>query len=588
MVIGKGFVIKMAEHHGWFRESKKAVISQPLLVLLVLAAMLAVAWFKQPADIAAYYFFRQDVPSLVVMVFAALIAAHLPFGGRWNEAVNPRPLAWLAGACLLLVLTFAGHWLVMLDYDLSRDESMTSFAASQFRLGEIATHVPEPWQAYGQAMQPLFLNGRFSADMIWVAGYLPVNSVLQALAGAIASPALANPLLLIIGLLSLWSIARQLWPDRRDAAVIVVLIGATSSQLIITAMTSYAMTGHFALNTLWLALFLKGGRYRDLGALLVGLFAAGLHQYHFHLMFAAPFLLFLLLGRKWGRAAFFAVGYSFILLFWAKGYPAFLLTQVPAEALSPDSGGSLGILEHVWRKLARLGEYPLAIWGLNLVRFAVWQNILLVPLFASALIAFRDKWREWDTAYLSLVLACLAGLIVMVFQGHGWGYRYLSGLIGCFALLAGYGWLRLVPEAGAGRPWAMLRAGCLLAVVVILPMQMLMARGFVSPFARIYKEAVSASADVVLVDIEGGFYAQDLVQNAPDLSAKVKLMDLSQVPEDALANLCRTQKILRIDQMHYRAVGMPEGRLSQAARREIERRRAKLDQLDCAPRLPLS
>src|SRR3546814_6175702 len=44
---------------------------------------------------------------------------------------------------------------------------------------------------------------------------------------------------------------------------------------------------------------------------------------------------------------------------------------------------------------------------------------------------------------LPLTITCIMGLLLLVYQGHGWGYRYLHGLIGAFCLLGGFGWMRL-------------------------------------------------------------------------------------------------------------------------------------------------
>lgn len=136
------------------------------------------------------------------------------------------------------------------------------------------------------------------ADRVWVSGYLPINSALRALVGTVADPAVANPLLLVVGLAALWQMARRLWPGRNDAPVVVLLLEATSTQLVAASMTSYAMMGHSALNMVWLALFLRGGRWGIAGALMVGCLATGLHEIHFHPMFVAPFLFWLGLHQQ--------------------------------------------------------------------------------------------------------------------------------------------------------------------------------------------------------------------------------------------------------------------------------------------------
>src|SRR3546814_1349670 len=74
-----------------------------------------------------------------------------------------------------------------------------------------------------------------------------------------------------------------------------------------------------------------------------------------------------------------------------------------------------------------------------------WNNVLLLPLAALGVLQLR--WRTMFARDASIVLpltiTCIMGLLLLVYQGHGWGYRYLHGLIGAFCLLGGFGWMRL-------------------------------------------------------------------------------------------------------------------------------------------------
>src|SRR3546814_3143466 len=81
-------------------------------------------------------------------------------------------------------------------------------------------------------------------------------------------------------------------------------------------MTAYAMPAHLTVNLCWLWLVLRRRWWADIVALTLGLFAVGLHQIHYHPLFAAPILFLLLLRKEWGRAAFYALGYLAIGLFW--------------------------------------------------------------------------------------------------------------------------------------------------------------------------------------------------------------------------------------------------------------------------------
>jgi hypothetical protein len=244
------------------------------------------------------------------------------------------------------------------------------------------------------------------------------------------------------------------------------------------------------------------------------------------------------------------------------------------------------IWSYIWKKLARLFAYSPLVWLDNLARFAAWQNLLLLPLVAAAIPLLRTRQGRELGVLLPLFGVCLLGLLLMVEQGPGWGYRYLHGQIGAFCLLAGYGWCRIVPQPGPARAWAMLKYACVFTVLLALPVQLAMARSCVRPAATLQRAIRTAPADVVLVDTDGGLFPWDLVRNGLDFRAPLKVMDLALVPEDALASLCRTRRVLLVDRRHYRAAGMaqlPAAEWEQA----LPARRALLQRLRCGVPLTL-
>jgi hypothetical protein len=195
------------------------------------------------------------------------------------------------------------------------------------------------------------------------------------------------------------------------------------------AMTAYAMPAHLAFNLAWLWLFLRGGKLGHAGAITVGFFATGIHQLVFHPLFVAPFILRLLFHRRWGLSALYIVAYGVICLFWVEYWP--LATGL--SGVSTDDTGSTGAdllmdrLGDIWDALS---YQNIGIMGQSLMRFATWQNFLTAPLAligAVMTILTRGPVR-------ALVLGVLMTLIVMGVatptQTHGWGYRYMHGLLG--------------------------------------------------------------------------------------------------------------------------------------------------------------
>ncbi len=158
--------------------------------------------------------------------------------------------------------------------------------------------IPAEWRAYHQAILPEFQNP-MGGERYWISIYLPGSALFEALVSLVADPALTQPLLLLIGLVALWQVSGSLLPDRFDARIVVMLLALTSGQLLFNAMTRYAMTAHFALNLLWLALFVVDRPLAHLGAILVGAIAVGLHKVQFHILFVGPILLLLLWQRRW-------------------------------------------------------------------------------------------------------------------------------------------------------------------------------------------------------------------------------------------------------------------------------------------------
>ena len=519
------------------------------LTLWLGAAFVWHVTYRQGISLAVILFLSQDFPAL----FGSLLL--LALAAPWAEGRGitlPRPTARIVVPLIVLLglAAWAGHYALFQDYAISRDEEVARFAAAYMREGLFARPIPVEWEPYRRAIMPEFFSPFGAADY-WTAAYLPVNSAIQALFWQLGDPNLAGPALLMAGLFALWRVALHLMPDRPDAVWVTVLLGASSSQLWVTAMTPYAMTGHFALNMVWLALVLRGGAIGHGSAALVALVAAGLHQWHFPPIFIAPFILWMLLARRWTVAAFHALTLVAIVILWAKLWPAFLLDALGAPA---DVRPSAGVADKVGSLFGRLGDrwQPLV----NLSRFVAWNNILMVPLAALGIAAMR--WRSMIAGReiaLPLALGCLAGCLLALAQGYGWGFRYAHGFIGPFCLLAGLGWARFRP-AGALRP--------LVIGLVITGLASIFfvwrIHAFVAPYAASHRLIDSSQADVVLVDPRGGLYVTDLVRGRDGVPGKPMVMNLGVLTLDQVDQLCENYVVELFDRAEFRPLGVPLAR----------------------------
>jgi hypothetical protein len=343
-------------------------------------------------------------------------------------------------------------------------------------------------------------------------------------------------------------VALRLFPERGDVVAVVLVMALTSTQLLVTAMTPYAMTAHFAFNMIWLALVLHNTRVSHLAAGGVAVLTAGLHQWHFPMIFLAPFILWFALQRRWALLVFHALVLAAIVLIWAKLWPQFLLHQLgpPADVMP-----AAGVADKVGSLFARLEKWhPL----IHITRFLAWNNLLLIPLAVVGIA--KMPWREllWGKSpLLPLALGCMGAAAVAIDQGYGWGYRYLHGYIGSFALLAGYGWSRM--RAGSMRPIA------LSVLIAVLTSSFLMSRAhdLVMPYARAHEAIMASKADVVLVDPRGGRFVSDLVRGREGnpLESPV-VMNLGAMTPKGLERLCERHSIIAVyDRADFLPLGVP-------------------------------
>lgn len=523
--------------------------------------------YRQGISLAVILLLDQDFPALLgSLLLLALVAP-------WAEGKGfalPRPTARIVVPLIVLMglAAWAGHYALFQDYAISRDEEVARFAAAYMREGLFARPIPVEWEPYRRAIMPEFFSPFGAADY-WTAAYLPVNSAIQALFWQLGDPNLAGPALLMAGLFALWRVAVRLMPDRPDAVWVTVLLGCSSSQLWITAMTPYAMTGHFALNMVWLALMLRGGVIGHASAGLVALIAAGLHQWHFPPIFIAPFILWMLLARRWTVAAFHALTLVAIVILWAKLWPGFLLHALGAPA---DIRPSAGVADKVGSLFERLGDrwQPLV----NISRYVAWNNILMVPLAALGIAAMdkRAMIRGQEIA-LPLALGCLAGCALALAQGYGWGFRYAHGFIGPFCLLAGLGWARFRPK-DAMRP---LMIG--LAITALSSAYLVWrTHAFVAPYAASHRLIDSSEADVVLVDPRGGLYVTDLVRGRDGVPGRPMVMNLGMLTIDQLDALCRSYVVELFERADFRPLGVPLARWNLD---RMDMLRAHMKEMDC-------
>ncbi len=486
--------------------------------------------FRPFTNVSAFLLQRQDRWLLLVAAVLVLLSCIRPVERISLPVMRLR--SWLMAALVLLVAASAGHFLLLCGYDLSRDEQMATFDATVFGGGHLVAPLPVVWHQHADTLNTLFMYPAQPRGA-WISAYLPLNAALRALLGLIGAPWLVGPMMIALGAIALFGCVRRLFPDDREVGFVALVLYAGSAQVLFAGMTSYAMPGHLALNLCWLWLFLRRKTGSDVAALAVGFVATGLHQPLMHPMFAGPFILLLLAERSWRRAALFIAGYAVIGAFWLW-WPNWLSTmvQVSAHAPRPDGTDYLTRLINTVRDRDPMGVPNMVANGL---RFIAWQHVLLVPLLLAGARRYRTDPMIAALAG-GMVLTVLTMAILLPYQGHGFGYRYLHGLIGNGILLAIYGWK--APGAQTGQWRTLLLRTSVAGVLVILPLQALMAHDFYAASAQVSARLAGVDADYVVVGRKDVATAVDLVHNPPDLGSRPIRLLRDELNDGAIAAIC--------------------------------------------------
>jgi len=554
---------------------------------ILLWSAIAAAWNTLvPIVLTTPLFRTQDYVWLLVSGLLLLLCGWLEF---------PRVAAWISpwltrpGHTAFCLGAFAaagvgGAYAVTRGFHLSGDEIMAEFDATIFRTGRLIAPLPAFWRPFDLALVPNFLRPVPGGAGL-VSDYLPGNAVLRALVGLVASPNWTSPLLAGLAVLAVFRIARRLWPAQPEPVVVAMLMLTTSSQMLVTASTSFAMTAHMAINLVWLWMFLRDDRIGHAGAIVAGFIGTGLHQIIFHPLFVAPFILQLLLQRRWQLSAIYVGAYAAICTFWVA-YPGIVLAGIAAPADQTIAAAGPHFLAHV---TAMIGTFNpglnLELTLDNLLRLLAWQNIVIVPLLTVSLVTvYRGDGLARPLA-AGVVLTTLVPFILMPWQGNGWGYRYLHGCLGSLALLAGYGWLNLTAHSSSDqhdRARSVLAIATAFSVLVLLPVHVVQVQRCEAPYRAAEAAIRHAPTDVVLVDPTGMPFGDDLVRNDPFLRNRPKILTLTYLDDAQIATLCSRFTVSVFDKQVDDALGRPRipGYLVLGAR-NLAAKRTFMRQLGC-------
>jgi len=533
-----------------------------MLSLFLIGAVLVAA--GATTGMSRYVYVYVDYPGFFVSAVLLIAVAWAARKGGDFAWVDRIPVGVVA--LCTLVLSVIGTHVVHLGYAFSPDEWMQRLQAEIFAHGELAGNVPPEWREYGRAMYHGFAHYDPATGAV-ASSYRPGMAALIALFDLAGLGLYVSAFMTAGSVLLTASLARMLWPDSRSAPVIAALLVATSSQALAAAMTSYAMPAHLFFNLLWLRLFLLDKWWAHVAAALCGVFTASLHQVHPHVFFAAPFFLLLLRPFRPGVLAWYVAVYALghlAIIGWDR--------MAMGDSLAVAQTGELTFQQFLQR-VARLAQIPSLIdWatiGAHVVRFLAWQSLAL-----SLLLLFTLYRRAWPPLLVLMAASIATSLLPYPFllpeQGHGWGYRYLHGLIGALALIGTAGWVQMERLHGqAFRQPVVLCFAMTLAVVI--PVRAFLIERTIEPWLVGTEAALAMPADVVIVDRIAVSYGLEIPRNGPYAAERPVVMMMNNLSADQIRRLCSNYRVAAFAVDEAQQAGIPTRTLEEALASLTER-----------------
>ncbi|MDP9083238.1 MAG: hypothetical protein M3N50_05670 [Pseudomonadota bacterium] len=420
------------------------------------------------------------------------------------EFFGRHPHAIASASVALFVI---GGVVVYRDCAFSMDEYAAVFQAKIFASGHVFAHLPTKLIDW---LVVRGFNGSFliaeAASGRAIEAYWPGFALLLAPFEFLAVPWLCNASLAGLALVLIHWITREITGDLRPAGW-AMLFALASGAFVVDAISYYSMQAHLTANLAFVALLMKPSGYRALGAGLVGSLALTLHNPVPHALFAAPWLVAMMLDRDQRRYLLpLCLGYLPGL---GLGFGWLVLCSdigSGAHGLPAISGVAGGIFE--WPDATLLNVRVAA-----LAKMWVWALPCLLIFAVLGCRRVRDN-RHARLLMQSAVLTFVAYLFVRFDQGHGWGYRYMHSAWGAIPILAGCA-MSDGAECQGPRLAAFAGAAAILNFLIVMPFQMRQVNQIISQHLAQLPAAKRPGNNVYFIHPGGGFYVADMVQMDP-------------------------------------------------------------------------
>ena len=503
-----------------------------LLVTVVTAAILL--WTHQWSlgndrhGLSSIFFvlFVNDYPGTVC---ALLILVGALLGSRYLPA--RRVVLWagdqpLVIAVIVLLLLAVDTLVIYHNHPLSMDEYAAYFQSRVFAAGQLHGRFPAPLLDWliPPGFQNYFLNVSRATGSV-AESYWPGFALLLTPFTWAGVPWLCNPVISALTLLVIHRLALELFDDR-EAAGFALLLTIASPVIFANGISYYSMPAHLLANSVFTLLLIRPTPHRAAAAGVVGSLALALHNPVPHMLFAAPWLVWIA-TRQGGRRLLAALiaGYLPLCALLGLGWFVFsghLVREGLVSATTP-----VALLNRL-QSMVRIFSLPDATVVLarliGIAKIWVWA----VPGLIILAVIGAVRWRR-DVLFRLLATSALLTLfgyfLVPVDQGHGWGYRYFHSAWVTLPLLATAALFRPARTAWkADSPTRLFEdcetkdfiAACILLTLVFgVGFRACQIQDFIARDVSQVPRYKGTERRVVILDGRFSSYGADLVQNDP-------------------------------------------------------------------------
>jgi hypothetical protein len=462
------------------------------------------------------------VCALLILMGALFGFRYLP-GRRCVRWAGDQPIvvAIIAASLLALGTLFIYH-----DHPLAMDEYAAYFQSRVFAAGRLHGAFPAAQLDWliPRGFQDYFLNVSQVTGNV-AESYWPGFALLLTPFTWAGVPWLCNPVISALTLLVIHRLALEMFDDR-EAAGFALLLTIASPVIFANGISYYSMPAHLLANSVFALLLVRPTPLRAAAAGVVGSLALTLHNPVPHMLFAAPWLVWVA-TRPGGMRLFALLIAGYLPLCVLLGLGWFLFSgHLLGEGLASVAGPAAPLhrLQHMLETFSPPDATVVLARLIGIAKTWVWAVPGLMILAAAGAI----RWRRDALCRLfaaSALLTLLGYFLVPVDQGHGWGYRYFHSAWMALPLLATAALFRPVRIRGGDDPQIRLFedgetksfvAACLLLTLVFgVGFRAWQVEAFIARDMSQVPQYTGTERRIVILDARHSFYGGDLVQNDP-------------------------------------------------------------------------